>query len=89
MKIQPVGPNQTQLVIGDLTVFFSYETPVAAQSAKLGWIRDAHKYSKTTSRHVNKWLDGITARELSTETFRAEIEREMSRFAAPRLEGGR
>ena len=45
-------------------VLFSYETPVAAFIEGEGYVRTATKYSVTTSRHINKWLDGMVAREV-------------------------
>ena len=60
MNVKPIGPNQTLLITnhGD-EVLFSYSTAVAGRSHKLGWFRNSKKYSVTTSRHVNKYLDGI------------------------------
>lgn len=78
MKVRIIGPNQTEVTVGDVSIFFSYETPVAAHSPKLGWMQDATKYSRTTSRHVNAWLGGVIAAKFSTETFRKEIERAIS-----------
>ena len=57
LKIATMGPNQTELQIGDdVTVFFSYNTPVAAFVSGKGYIRSEAKYSMTTSKHVNSWL---------------------------------
>ena len=32
MKLKQLGSNQTELDMGDVQVFFSYETPVAART---------------------------------------------------------
>jgi hypothetical protein len=57
MKVQPIGSNQTQVSLADGTeVLFSYSTPVAALVPGKGWIRTAHKWSATTSKHINAWL---------------------------------
>ena len=57
MKVQPIGSNQTQVSLADGTeVLFSYATPVAALVPGKGWIRTAHKWSATTSKHINAWL---------------------------------
>jgi hypothetical protein len=69
LKLSVIGPNQTQMEIGDATVLFSYNTPVAAHLPALGWVRTAQKFSVTTSRHVNRWLDGMTAKSLPAEQF--------------------
>ena len=62
MQLSPIAANQTQLNLHDGTeVFFSYKTPVAAKLPNYDYIRTATKWSSTTTRHINKWLDGVTA----------------------------
>ena len=62
MKLKPLGANRTELTLASgAVVFFSYQTPVAAQRAEGGFIRTAEHYSVTTSRHINQWLDGRNA----------------------------
>lgn len=59
MKLIPRGNNQTEVEINDdLTVFFSYKTPVAAHVTGKGYLKTDKFWSKTTSRHVNQWIDG-------------------------------
>jgi hypothetical protein len=61
MKLKPIAANQTELEINpDLTVFFSYKTPVAA-CINGKFVRTACRWSVTTSKHINKWLNGATA----------------------------
>ena len=61
MQLTPIAANQTELNLNNGTqVFFSYKTPVAAYCPSKGYIRTAKKWSVTTSRHINKWLKGIT-----------------------------
>ena len=70
MKLSSLAANQTQLVLADGTeIFFSYETPVAAQLPNFEYIKTATKWSKTTTRHINKWLDGVTAKEVKQEVL--------------------
>ena len=61
MKLNPIAANQNEVVLnnGD-TIFFSYKTPVAAYCPLRGYIRTEKFWSVTTSRHINKWLKGIT-----------------------------
>ena len=62
MKLTPIAANQTQLNLNDGTeVFFSYKTPVAARLSTYRYIRTATKWSQTTTRHINQWLEGVTA----------------------------
>ena len=69
MELIPIGSNQTQINLtnGD-SVFFSYRTPVACLTAN-GYYRTSKKWSVTTTRHINKWLDGVLAKEQPQEYF--------------------
>jgi hypothetical protein len=69
MNLTPLGSNQTQLDLADgTTVFFSYRTPVACLTDN-GYYRTSKKWSVTTSRHINKWLGGVLAKEQPQEYF--------------------
>ena len=57
MQVQSLGANKTQVDLADGTsVFFSYKTPVAALVPGKGWIRTKTRYSVTTSKHINQWV---------------------------------
>lgn len=59
MKLKPIASNMTELALTDGTlVLFSYETPVACWKDGLFSITDK-KWSKTTTRHINKWLGAL------------------------------
>ena len=57
MKVRKIGSNMTELEVGNITIMFSYSTPVAGQDDE-GLFRTAQRYSSTTSRHINKYLEG-------------------------------
>ena len=61
MNLKQLGSNQTELDLGFAQVFFSYETPVAARLTDGSLVRTAERYSVTTTKHINKWLDGCDA----------------------------
>lgn len=67
MKVRIVGPNQTEVILSDRSLFFSYETLVGLRLSGVGYFRTSTKYSKTTSRHVNQWLDGVAAKEVEQD----------------------
>ena len=72
MKLQRQGnTNAIEIDKGDRVILFSYSTAVAVLMKNDGWYRTAQKYSVTTSRHINKWLDGIDAKVVP----QAEIDR--------------
>jgi len=62
MKIKTIGSNQTEIhkhtdEHGEIEILFSYKTPVAVKSRTTGEVyKTSAWYSKTTTRHVNKWL---------------------------------
>ena len=58
MKLRIIGSNQTEINLGFVQIFFSYETPVAARIIDGSFIRTDQKYSVTTSKQINKWLAG-------------------------------
>ncbi len=69
MKVKNVGSNMTELQLNNGTsVLFSYETPVAAGTVD-GWFKTEQWYSTTTTKHINKWLEGITPQTRSQEFF--------------------
>ena len=63
MKLTPIASNMTEVITKDACVLFSYSTPVAARTNGMAF-RTEKFWSKTTSRHINKWLDGQEAREV-------------------------
>lgn len=77
MKLNPIALNMTEVEIGNKTVLFSYQTPVAYHEAGIGYAKTSRYWSATTSRHINKWLklngfdasrgDGL--REVDQETL--------------------
>jgi|TARA_X000001382_G_scaffold124749_1_gene109590 hypothetical protein len=59
-KLRKLGANKTELTKDNgVIVFYSYQTPVAVFSNETGYIRTNVKYSVTTSKHINQWLDGV------------------------------
>ena len=69
MKLRQIASNMTQLDLNNgYQVLFSYETPVACLSDN-GYYRTSTKWSTTTSRHINKWLGGVLAKEQPQQFF--------------------
>jgi hypothetical protein len=63
MELRKLGKNQTEIRFPNgAVVFFSYNTPVAAQLAMGGFIRTNAHYSRTTSKHITEWLEGANAK---------------------------
>jgi hypothetical protein len=60
MKIKSIGKNKTELHIGNKIIFISYETPVAACIDGQFFVTEK-KWSTTTSKHINTWINGRNA----------------------------
>ena len=70
MKLRRIGYNQTVVEYNNGSeVFFSYDTPVAARLQDYEYLRTEDFYSKTTSRHINKYLDGVNATKVTQQTI--------------------
>lgn len=58
IELKVIGPNQTEVRLGEKVLFFSYDTLVAVVT-KYECYRavssTAPKWSKTTTKHVNDW----------------------------------
>ena len=70
MKLNPIGANQTELTVGELTVLFSYQTPVAAHNRDTGDLYEIDRqqvghgnWSRTSEKHVTSWLKAIPTKE--------------------------
>ena len=57
MKLIPVAANQNEVELSSgVTVFFSYQTPVAAHVPGVGYVKTDKQWSRTTSRHIGQFL---------------------------------
>lgn len=74
MNLKKLGNNMTVLDLNVMEVFFSYETPVGAMLADGSLVRTEEFFSVTTSKHINKWLAGREAREVSQEFIHDLVE---------------
>jgi hypothetical protein len=70
LQVRPIASNMTLLETPAHIVLFSYATPVASfDKATYSFHRTTKKWSMTTSRHINKWLDGVKAIEQPQDYF--------------------
>jgi hypothetical protein len=68
MELKPIASNMTELKIGFISILFSYETPVALKNRGT-YYKTNTKWSNTTTRHINKWLDGAPATPVEQQYF--------------------
>jgi hypothetical protein len=57
MELRNIGPNQSEVKIGNKTVLFSHSIPVAANVGGK-YYRTQNFYSRTINSHINKWIKG-------------------------------
>ena len=71
MELQSLAKNRTVLIFnrGITEILFSYSTPVAGYSNKLGYVKTDEWYSQTTTRHINKYIDGRKHKVVSQSTI--------------------
>ena len=66
MILRQLGSNQTELSFNNgNSIFFSYETPVAGYDAVDGFFKTETYYSKTTSRHINKYFKHVDENDIN------------------------
>ena len=65
MQLTPIASNMTEIETDDARILFSYRTPVAAYVFGVGYVKTDKWWSVTTSRHINKWIDGVPAKEVA------------------------
>lgn len=71
MNLQRIKLNQTEIVQGDITVFFSYNTPVAFIKGSHGY-RTEKRWSVTTSKHIGQFFNRHYVNNV-TEVFQEDI----------------
>ena len=73
MKLKRISLNETELHLSDrTTVFFSYDTPVAAKVG-LKYYRTDEKHSPTTSNHLNRWLEDVKCERKPQDWFERSL----------------
>lgn len=73
MKLRQVKSNVTELTIGDTTIMFSYQTPVAGYDDQGAFRTDQH-YSVTTTRQINQYLGKGVGRTVSQDYINSLVE---------------
>ena len=70
LQLKPIASNMNLLETPKHIVLFSYATPVASfDKATYSFHRTTKKWSKTTTRHINKWIDGVKAIDQPQDYF--------------------
>jgi hypothetical protein len=66
IRLKQIGSNVNLLQRNGNDILFSYETPVAVYDHKNGeYLRTEQKFSRKTTRHINKWLGSVKSISVS------------------------
>lgn len=75
----PTGrPNFTEVTLGELTVWFSYRTPVGYMVPGEGRVVRENEWGPTTGRHLNEIDRGDKAARLPGYVFRGRLDAHLS-----------
>lgn len=76
MKLKNLGPNCNLVIMSNGAEFlFSYETCVAVTTGNGKTYKTSKKWSKTTSKHINMYLNSTEAQEID-QSFLDTMEKE-------------
>jgi len=68
IRLEQLAPNFTRVEVGDVTIWFSYEIPIALRGFLGGTIIRRNVWGTTTGRHLNV-IDRDHSKRLSSEEF--------------------
>ena len=72
MDLKKIGNNLVVLTTNHgHEVLYSYETAVAGKFPNGKYFKSSKKYSSATTRHINKYLNGAEAIDLTPEGIEA------------------
>ena len=72
------GVNSLEFTIGNLSVYFSYKTPVAFSTPGRFVIRE-NDWGSTTGKHLN-WLESDKSKRISGVEFEEELKKVLERI---------
>jgi len=64
IQFKPIKKNYNIIINNGHQILYSYSTPVAVIPSEGSILRTKQKYTTTTSRHINKFLEGLDSHEV-------------------------
>jgi len=65
---QNYGAHTMQITVGDMTIYFSYQTPIAFRAPGVGYVVSENVWSRTTGKHFGM-LPGNRSDRVPNEKF--------------------
>jgi hypothetical protein len=53
IRLRNIASNFHKVVVGKMTIYFSYETPIAVKHPEAGLVVSENDWSVTTGKHLN------------------------------------
>ena len=75
-------PNFTRVDVGELTIWFSYETQIAFHTYETGTVVHENDWGPTTGKHLNAIDGGDKKSRVTREAFDAAFREQFGREAA-------
>jgi len=72
VKLKQIAPNFTSVEMGDVTIYFSYETAVGFHVAGKGYTVVENQWGPTTGKHLNK-IEPDHKKRVSLEAMNARL----------------
>ena len=72
--IEHIKPNLTKVNVGTVTVWFSYETPIAFEVYGQPRVVRENIWSTTTGKHLNAIVGGGKERRVSSDEFNRALD---------------
>lgn len=65
-------PNFASVRVGKITIYFSYETPIAFHHPATGEVVRENDWGPTTGKHLN-WVDGNASKRVTGREFERRL----------------
>jgi len=80
INVDSTVPNMTVVVIGELVLWFSYKTVIAARAPGFGRIVSENCWSATTGKHLNAIDGGDKKSRLKSDEFDTRLKAILSKY---------
>lgn len=66
-------PNFCEVELGEISIYFSYQTPIAFWSRQTGRVVRENRWGPTTGKHINYVDNGRQGERVDSETFERQL----------------
>jgi hypothetical protein len=73
------GAHSLEVSVGNLTVYFSYKTPVAFHTPQDGTVCRVNDWAQTTGKHLN-WIEPDKKKRIPSDEFEKRFAETLKRY---------